>query len=221
MNSWSSRSFHLLMTAQHLWCSLIYHEPAIIETSQPSHILSPRRCTQRYYPDLVITATQHWTALKLWSRVPTKNSISFRNGVNMTSFVPSHTHVSARDLLRISFALSWKLSRHTAVTSTSMAYSVLGCSWYANTTFLALQDTFPGGIVVPGRKEMKKGMYTGVKVSIEVLMASIKNILNKLRTTMLRQRERGELDFNMQLVDLFGGTGICLERFRQYNFHTR
>ena len=32
---------------------------------------------------------------------------------------------------------------------------------------------------------MKKGMYTGIKVSIEVLMASIKNILNKLRTTML------------------------------------
>ena len=41
------------------------------------------------------------------------------------------------------------------------------CSWYANTVFLALQDIFPGGIVVPGRKEMKKGMHKGVKVSIE------------------------------------------------------
>ena len=41
------------------------------------------------------------------------------------------------------------------------------CSWYANTIFLALQDIFPGGIVVLGRKEMKKGMHKGIKVSIE------------------------------------------------------
>ncbi|KIM50579.1 hypothetical protein SCLCIDRAFT_1225247 [Scleroderma citrinum Foug A] len=41
------------------------------------------------------------------------------------------------------------------------------CSWYANTIFLALQDIFPGGIVVPRRKEMKKGMHKGIKVSIE------------------------------------------------------
>jgi len=41
------------------------------------------------------------------------------------------------------------------------------CSWFANTIFLALQDIFPGGIVVPGRKVKKKGMHKGVKVSIE------------------------------------------------------
>ena len=41
------------------------------------------------------------------------------------------------------------------------------CSWYANTIFLPLQDIFPGGIVVSGRKEMKKGIHKGVKVSIE------------------------------------------------------
>ena len=127
MNSWSSRSFHLLVIARHWWCSLIHYESAtIIETSQSSHTLSPCRRTQRYYPDLVITTTQHWTVLRLWSRVPTKSFISLRNGGNMTSFVPSHTHLPAHDLLRISFALSWKLSRHIAVISTSMAYSVLG-----------------------------------------------------------------------------------------------
>ena len=33
--------------------------------------------------------------------------------------------------------------------------------------FLALQDIFPGGTVVPGRKVKKKGMNKGVEVSIE------------------------------------------------------
>ena len=41
------------------------------------------------------------------------------------------------------------------------------CSWYANTIFLALQDIFPGGTVVAGRKEMKKGVHKVVKVPIE------------------------------------------------------
>jgi len=41
------------------------------------------------------------------------------------------------------------------------------CSWYANTIFLALQDIFPGGVVVHGRKEKKKGIHQGIKVSIE------------------------------------------------------
>ena len=41
------------------------------------------------------------------------------------------------------------------------------CSWYANTIFLALQDIFLGCTVVSGRKEKKKGMHKGVKVSIE------------------------------------------------------
>ena len=83
---------------------------------------------------------------------------------------------------------------------------------------------------MPGRKEKKKGIHKGVKVSIEgvnglhqkyyqqienhhavrgfacLLLSHIHVCSEQYR----RQRERGELDFNMQLVDLFGGTGISL-----------
>jgi len=131
------------------------------------------------------SAVSHPVSLKVYSEILSRPSEHFHPALDCLDVVAKGTFWELRviekwgkyDILRTltypptstrpSADQLCALLRATKTHATDINLDGIQCSWFANTIFLALQDIFPGGIVMPGRKEKKKGIHKGVKVPID------------------------------------------------------